>query len=188
MTYDSELTQAYRLYDEGRYGEAFLKYKLLAEQGSIECQQFVAWMYQEGVGTNKDDEKAFAWYRQAAELGSAVAQFHLAKRHQKNKNYPEAIEWYRRSAKKEYSPALYRLGWLYERGLGLQPDMVKAIYYYRQASKFGHAFALRNLGRLLIKGEEGFLKRFMGFYLVAKAFFTGIKIGMNDPFNDQVRE
>lgn len=181
------LSKASQLYEDGCYEDAFKCYKELAEKGSADSQQFVGWMYQEGIGISKNEEEAFKWYKQAAELGSASAQFYLAKWYSKNRDYKESFGWYKKSASSNYSPALYRLGWFYEVGKYVTSDLDKAIFYYKKASGLGHIFALRNLGRILAKGYGGILNRFIGYYFIVKAFFKGIAVGLNDQESDSLR-
>ena len=51
----------------------FEKYKEAAMQGDAEAQYNLAVMYYEGIGTEKDDEAAIRWARQAAAQGYSEA-------------------------------------------------------------------------------------------------------------------
>jgi TPR repeat protein len=44
------------------------------------------------------------------------------------KNYKKAIEWYQKSAMKNYAPAQYNLGTMYDQGLGVEKDLKKALF------------------------------------------------------------
>ena len=48
-------------------------------------------------------------------------------------NYAAAAQWYQKAADKGYSRALFNLGTLYEQGLGVAQDQLKALNLYRQA-------------------------------------------------------
>ena len=54
------------------YEKAFTPYKKEAEQGNAEAQFFLAYMYDDGEGTEQDKQKAFYWYTKAAEQGNAL--------------------------------------------------------------------------------------------------------------------
>src|SRR5262249_28753956 len=48
-------------------------------------------------------------------------------------DYAAAAQWYQKAADKNYSRALFNLGTLYEQGLGVEQDQLKALNLYRQA-------------------------------------------------------
>lgn len=135
-------------------------------------------MYENGLGINKDQEKAFSNYQSTAKLGSVNGQFHLAKFYAIKKNFTEALEWYLKVAGKEYSPALFRLGWIYNIGRGVNKDKTKALYYYRCAAAQGHIFAQKQLAVLLLEGSEGFLARFCGIANLLKCTISLIFIAI----------
>lgn len=184
-----EFSSAEKLYGDERYQEAFSKYKNLAERGSVESQVFVGWMYQQGLGVPQDYAKASEWYEKAAKLGSADAQFYLAKLYARKKDYAQAIHWYEAAAAKEYPPALYRLGWVYEVGRGVEPDREKAYAYYERAAKAGHLFAQKELALLLVQGQRGWLARLKGLYALLKTLTIGVwKASKEDPHSVRIRE
>jgi len=49
----------------------------LAEKGDPKAQSRLGWLYQFGLGTKKDPQKAIKWYRMAAEQGNDEAQYEL---------------------------------------------------------------------------------------------------------------
>ena len=54
-----------------------------------------------------------------------------------NEAYEKALPLYIRAAEKYYDPDIaYRLGWMYERGVGTPPDPEKAIYWYKLAAEW----------------------------------------------------
>lgn len=84
-------------------------------------------------------EQAFALYLQAAELGHAKAQFHLAVMFDQGKfvaqNHALAAEWYLKSAEQGNANAQYNLAHKYKTGQGVAKDENKAAYWYRQAAE-----------------------------------------------------
>ena len=174
------------LYNKGLYDEAFIKYRDLAEQGVVDCQTFVGWMYHQGEGVSKSEDSAFEWYKKAAQAGSAEAQFRLAKLCAKKKNYSESLELYKKAATQDYSPALFRLGWVYETGRGVDKDNHKAFLYYERAAALGNIFGIKNTALMMIKGHSGFALRFKGIYLFIKAIAATITVGLRDPHSERL--
>ena len=63
--------KAYAVYKSGDYEAAFERYRALAEAGSVQGMTNLANMYAAGEGTERDEARALAWYRRAAEQGRA---------------------------------------------------------------------------------------------------------------------
>ena len=53
-------------------------YRLAAEQGHLDSQKFLGWLYATGTGVARDGGEAITWYRRAAEQGSIEAQMSLS--------------------------------------------------------------------------------------------------------------
>ena len=49
----------------------------------------------------------------------------------------EAFSWFKRAADKDYPEAQFRLGELFEKGVGCQPDNEKAFYWFERAAQSG---------------------------------------------------
>ncbi len=60
----------------------------------------------------------------------------------------EAMKWYERASQGGIVPATFRLGALYEKGLGAKKDIETARRYYMQAAEKGSAKAMHNLAVL----------------------------------------
>lgn len=60
----------------------------------------------------------------------------------------KAIHYYKIAAEKDNSTALFKLGEIYEDGLGVVKNTSKAIYWYRKAANKGHYNAKESLKRL----------------------------------------
>ena len=97
---------AYRAKD---YLRAMEEFQPLAEQGDPRAQTVLALMYKYGEGTLQDLGSSFAWYRKAAALGYAPAQYHtgvmLADGIGVDRDPDEAILWLTRSAESGFSRA-----------------------------------------------------------------------------------
>src|SRR4029079_10372377 len=97
--------------------------------------------------------------RAAALGGDAAAQYEVGIRFADGRgvaqNGEEAVRWLDRSAKAGFAPALFRLGGLYEKAIGVKKDLVASRDYYRAAADKGHSKATHNLAVLYAEGVEG---------------------------------
>jgi len=84
-----------------------------------------------------DYKSALRIWMQAAEAGDAEAQNNVGEIYERGlgdvPNYAAAAIWYQKAADQRYSRALFILGTLYEAGLGVDQDQLKALNLYRQA-------------------------------------------------------
>ena len=48
-----------------------------ARAGNAKAQFVLGWLYENGIGVERNDKKAFKWFRKAAEQGNIKAQFRL---------------------------------------------------------------------------------------------------------------
>ena len=73
-------------------------------------------MYANGEGVAKDDREAVKWYRKAAVLGNANAQFCLGNRYKTGRGVTqddsEAKKWFRKAADQGHSDAQSQLGFI----------------------------------------------------------------------------
>jgi localization factor PodJL len=67
----------------------------------------------------------------------------------------EAAHWFDLAAKKGLAPAQFRLGTLYEKGLGVKKSLATARDLYRAAAAKGHGKAMHNLAVLYAEGIDG---------------------------------
>ena len=148
------------------YKEAAEWYRIAAEQGHVEAQYALGFMYQEGRGVEYSLEKAAEWYRKAAEQGHALAQCRLGSMYAKGEGVeqsPEsAIEWWTKAAEYGEASAKLCLGNRLYAGEGLPQSHSRAVGYYTEAFSTGGEFysigdeyplALFNLACLYIAGD-----------------------------------
>ncbi len=131
------------LYEEGTFvrqdeRKALEYYLMASENGSTGAMNNIGNFYLHGKGVAKDYDKAFAWYQKAAELsGNAAAQCSLGMCYQygygTKMNYEKARRFYELSAKQGLGLAYYRMGLLYEQGLGVAKDIRIAKQYFGEA-------------------------------------------------------
>lgn len=64
------------------------------------------------------------------------------------RDYAKALAWYRQAVDKGSSDAEYRIGWMYEYGLGVRPDAQEALGWYMRAAAHGNKDAQAGIERL----------------------------------------
>ncbi len=78
-----------------------------------------------------------AWFRKAAEQGSANGQFSLGSLYYGRKDYASAASWYRRASEQGNALAQLRLARLYSEGLGVARDDTQAFKWFAIAAERG---------------------------------------------------
>ena len=112
--------------------EAFKYYRLAAEQGHIEAQYNLAWIYDEN---ESNTEESIKWYRSAAEQGHAKAQYNLGWIYEAKENIEEAIKWYLLAAEQNDVDAISNLGSI--NFYGIEKNEEEAFKWWRLAAEQG---------------------------------------------------
>ncbi len=116
-------------------------YTKAAEQGHIQSQEMLGYLYRMGKGVEKDEEKSIFWYQKAADGGDPSAQNTIAIYYKYGKGVKQdsnkAIYWLQKAADQGHSEALITLAENYENGDGVEQDFGLAMKYYLKASQLG---------------------------------------------------
>ena len=135
-----------------------------AEQGLGEVQYQLGAYYfhydpdRSPFGLRRNTAEGVKWYRKAAELGHAKAQYALGNIYRYGtvggvpKDEVEAVKWIRKAAEQGLDEAQYRLGWCYFRGSGVDQDETAAVEWYRKAAKQDYRKAQYELGKCYFEG------------------------------------
>ena len=116
-------------------------------QAELECDLGI--LYEKGIGVEQDCYKAVYWYEKAVQDGDDYARCNLADILRKGtggveKDWKRAFEVYK-TVEQPYGP--FRVGYMYEHGMGVEKDMNKAIEWYKKGHRhFLAAKRLRELG------------------------------------------
>ena len=85
----------------------------LVSKTDAEKKYELGMMYSNGLGSEKDDKKAFEWINKAAEQNNADAQYFLGSMYQSGegvaKNKRKALEWFNKSAQQGNEKAIEEL-------------------------------------------------------------------------------
>ena len=115
-------------------------YLQAAELGNAIAQNELGNCYYNGKGVEKNIERAFEWYRIAAEQGLSEAQYNLARCFEKHHKKLSFI-WMKKASEQSHITALYKMGEYYEYGTGVEIDIDISKQYYNRASEMGHSIA-----------------------------------------------
>jgi localization factor PodJL len=97
--------------------------------------------------------------RLAAAQGDPSAQYEVAVRLAQGKgdtdqDLKEAAQWYQRAATSGFAMAQFRLGTLFERGVGVTTDSARAQVWYSRAAEQGNVKAMHNLAVLIAASSK----------------------------------
>jgi len=114
----------------------------LANLEHISSLFIVASSYYNGLGVDRDVEKAYHFAKIAAEYGHPGAQnlvgmINYEGTESLEKNEEMALKWYRKAADANEAAALYNLAMLYENGSVVMHNYNEAFKYYKLASDYG---------------------------------------------------
>lgn len=128
------------------------------ESGDLQtCLAFLR-LYDQGEIAAVDSELEQV-LNQAAKLGNVVAMFRLAVRATQPLTNPldinSAIDWFSKASAAGDSLSSLNLGLIYDHGIGIHTDYIKARYWYKKAADLGNPEGLFNLAVCLDEGLGG---------------------------------
>jgi len=126
------------------------------EQGDPKAMFEVATRYAEGRGVPADPAEAANWYRQAATLGLAAAQYRYGSILEKGtgvkRDLNAAVDWYQKAAQQGNASAMHNLAVLFAMGAVGPADNEAAVRWFRKAADLGVTDSQFNLGIMAAKG------------------------------------
>lgn len=124
----------------------------LALEGNVQAQGNLGMLYNLGRGVEKDKEKAYWWFSEAAEMGSIRAINNLAMMYYSGdyvkKDIPQAIKLFETTAKAKDLDAMMMLAEIYLK----QKDGAKSFEWVKKASDLENPDAKLRLGIYYEKG------------------------------------
>ena len=157
----------YGLGTEQNYQKAFEWFERSAKQKNKFAQFSLANLYYYGSGVEKDLSQAFLWYQRASSQGQPYAAYSIAQMYR----YGEYVTKDNDTAQRYYKQALsgflkiesddmanddlfYKLGQMFNLGLGTDSDVTKAIEYFRRSAEMNNKNGLFEYGKALLIGEH----------------------------------
>jgi TPR repeat protein len=163
---------------------AFDLYQVLADNGHVESQVFVAWMLSQGVGCEKDESRAVAYYERAAAHGHPLGCFYFGRWLTSADEHERAYRFYALGAEQEHLPSMFRVGHSLAHGKGVSLDLTRSYEMLKDAALHGHAFALRELGLQDLRGKRGVAWLPIGVLEVLAAVCWGFMVSMVNDDSD----
>ena len=149
-----------RLYLDGTGGlphdpvRAVAWFMKAAEQGDSRAERHLGWCYWKGEGVSPNATKAAFWLRKAAASDpramNLIGAFRLSP--SGGQDPQAAVRWFMRGARAGFREAMFNLGALYDRGVGVPVSYRQALQWWRRASALGDTAAMTALGDLYEKG------------------------------------
>ncbi|GET03286.1 kinase-like domain-containing protein [Rhizophagus clarus] len=110
----------------------------------------LAYCYRYGIGTEKNEFKAFELYKKATDRGHVDSIYNLGECYYNGtgveKNESKAFELYKDAAEKGYIKSIHQLGNCYQHGVGTEKNEIKAFELYKKAAEKDHLNSLHDLG------------------------------------------
>ncbi len=108
-------------------------------------------------GWNSPNAANIKRYREAAEQGSAPAQFYLSMAYNSGygvrQNHAKAVKWLLKAVEQDLAQAQNNLGGMYNSGYGVPPDYAEAVKWFRKAAMQGDVAAQKNLAAKYGSGQ-----------------------------------
>ena len=109
----------------------------LSEKMSNYVHYRIGKMYENGLGTEKNAELAYKYYKVSADAGYKYAEFSLANMYYYSNyvetDYSKAFKLYSSAAKKDMPYASFALGQMYANGEGVKKNIKESQYHYKTA-------------------------------------------------------
>jgi hypothetical protein len=106
-----------------------------ARQGDTRSQAKVGWIYYEGRVVSKDTIAAETWWRKAAEVGNAAAQYALGFNKPNNMDVNEAATWIKKAANNGSYSAQMFLGEMFLWGVVFPRNRIEALKWIMLGSQ-----------------------------------------------------
>lgn len=143
---NTDYIHACKEYDKGNYAVAYEGFYTLACKDDVSSQLNIANMLLHGIGTVENRQKAYEWYKKAADNHDSEAQYIYGWYCIEQGREKEGIENLAQSGDGGYTDAVYDLAGFFLRGLHTcEPDMNKAATLFEQAVFMGKREALGGL-------------------------------------------
>lgn len=131
---DIEL-EAHEAWERGDLERAFALFCRCAELGEVGCMLDLGYFYDEGVGVQKDKEKAMSWYKRAYRRGDSAAASNIAILYREYGRPRLERQWFERAVALGDGDAEVELAKLYLQGKGARRSKEKAVALLNSAAR-----------------------------------------------------
>lgn len=176
---DAQVDWAKWFFRRQEYRESMEWFRKAAQAGNADAQHWMAYLYHNGIGVEKDFAAAMQWDTKAAAKGLSDAMDAIGYMYEHGegvtRDYAEAMKWYKRAGEAGNIHAQSNLASMYFNGRGVRQDYAKAAELYAAPASDGLAEAQFALGFILARGLAGKKDHTQGIILLQKA------AAQNDP-------
>jgi TPR repeat protein len=124
-----------------------------AESGLVEAKYEMGCYYRDGIGVDKSNLKAKVWFNQGASAGHNPSKNNLALLHNSSFDFHAGFSILSELASENYAPAIYNLGYMYEKGMGVEMDLRRATDLYHLGASHGYPQAQHALAQCYRSGK-----------------------------------
>ena len=108
-----------------------------ADAGNAQAENYLGLVYLNGLGVEKDQEKAFDLISRAASKGYANAQYNLGRLYKYGMgcelSFDKAMDWFQTATANGNQRAAYSLGYMYYKGFGVPQDYSRAVHWFQKS-------------------------------------------------------
>lgn len=159
----------------------------LARSGSIMSILLIADLMRFGRRYDRDLSNAEAWYRVAAEAGSANGRFGLGLTYRDMGRFEDAIRELEVATAKNYPPAFNALAIMCFRGEGAPVDRLKALDLWLRGASLGHIPSKKNLMLQSMHGGYGLWRRILSMLNILPVAIETVRERAKNPYSDRLR-
>ena len=87
----NQYDEAMLRYNEGDYEQAFEMLFELAQAGDITAMSWIGFLYEQGLGVERDVVAATGWFKKAAEQGDGYSMIYLSKISSRDERFEERV-------------------------------------------------------------------------------------------------
>lgn len=161
--YEKCVKEAKTAKESAKIRQKALKAALLgAEHNSPYWLILVGEMYRYGVGTDKDEKKAFSYYEKAAALGDVDAIVKVGRAHMNGigvpTDYQKSMSFFESAASRNHPEAMVLIAYQYENGKGVPANYEKSLEWLARAEQSCHLWLKRELSDADRKYYESLLQ------------------------------
>lgn len=115
-----------KAFEQKNFSSAFAHWLPAAKNGDVNAQFNLGYMYERGLGTARNNDKAQNWYEMASRQGNPEAQHRLASLYYDQGKYEVAVSLYRKASEQGLAEAQADLGASYGLGQGVPQSYIYA--------------------------------------------------------------
>jgi TPR repeat protein len=152
-----EFRAGLKAFEAEDYAAALKQWQPVANKKDADAQHSIGWMYENGLGVEKDMKAAADWYQKALDNGHKGAGLNLGNMYDDGdgvpQDYKKAAELFEIATGAGFAEAYNNLGHMYRNGQGVEKDEEKAAELLLAAASAGYAPAQNTVGVMFFKGQ-----------------------------------